>query len=47
MKIPRWLLKQEGLTKRQWKSQKRQQLKEILKALDEYSLGLKVLVQDE
>ena len=39
MSAPKWLLKQEGITQRQWKSQKRKELKEVIKTLDTFTLG--------
>jgi len=39
MSAPKWLLKKENLTQRQWKSLKRQELKEIIKALGTFHLG--------
>jgi len=37
--IPKWLLKQEKATSRQWKARKRSQLKSVLLALHEYRMG--------
>jgi len=39
MSVPNWLLKKEKLTQRQWKSRKRQELKEIIKTLSTFHLG--------
>ncbi len=38
-KAPKWVLKQEGITQKQWKSRKRQELKILLKALRKYRMG--------
>ena len=37
--IPKWLREKLGVTGRQWKSQKRQQLKDIIKAVSVYENG--------
>ena len=38
-KAPQWLLKDLGITQRQWKSRKRKELKMIIEAYDAYVLG--------
>jgi len=38
-KAPKWLLKREGITQRQWKSLKRTELRNVIKALDIYRSG--------
>lgn len=37
--VPRWILKREGLTTRQWKSTKRWELKAVKTALMKYRSG--------
>lgn len=39
MEIPKWLLIQEKITTRQWKARKREELKAVIKAFDDYRLG--------
>ena len=36
---PEWLLKRGGITQRQWKARKRQELKAVIKAFDTYHCG--------
>lgn len=36
---PRWLLKQEGITQREWKAKKRAELKAVAKAWDVFRRG--------
>ena len=38
-KAPKWLLKREGITQRQWKTRKRRELNNAIKAFDIYHLG--------
>ena len=38
-KAPKWLLKREGITQRQWKQMKRQELRELKKSLWVYGSG--------
>lgn len=38
--IPQWLLDQEGLTKRQWKSLKRRQLRDLESAAKDFLGGV-------
>ena len=39
VRAPDWLLLQEGITNRQWKSRKRKELKEVIRAFDNYRTG--------
>jgi hypothetical protein len=36
---PKWLLKQEGITQRQWKQRKRRHLRDVRRALSQYRFG--------
>lgn len=38
-KIPKWLLQRDGITTRQWKAEKRRELKAVLDAWETYSSG--------
>lgn len=36
---PPWLLKQEGLTQRQWKARKRREIRALWAAFDQFRMG--------
>jgi len=37
--VPKWVLQQDGLNLRQWKARKREQIKRVEKAFDEFRNG--------
>ena len=39
IEAPKWILKREGITQRDWKARKRFELKAVINAMNEYRMG--------